>query len=170
MTLSSHDYWLTEQSDNHITPGGEHHEHFDIGLCLRLLCGPSIVEVGCGNGRLYPHFETYIGLDVNENRIDVCRERFPGGDFRLTGTETPYPLMPCTLFCSVLLHVRDEDLEGIAAKCETKVVIAEVMNPKYRDNEVNLHRNWRGYEAFGHPERYTLPYERYDDIFTFLVF
>jgi len=183
VTSSLSDYWRTAESDHHITPGGEDHEHFDLGLCLRLLCGPSIVEVGCGNGRLYPHFDGYIGLDVNEDRIRRCRERFPKGDFRVIGTETPYPLsppvkgsfMPCTLFCNVLLHVRDEDLPGIAEKCEVdgmggKVVIAEVMNPKYRDNKVNFHRDLRGYRVFGDPQVFTLPYERYRDTFTFLVF
>ena len=170
MTSSSHDFWLTVESDRHITPGGEDHEGFDIGLCLRLLCGPAVLEVGCGNGRLYPHFETYIGLDVNEERIRRCRERFPEGDFRVVGTQTPYPPMPCTLFCNVLLHVRDGDLPAIAERCETRVVIAEVMNPKYRDDKVNFHRSRRRYHDFGDPTVFTMPYDRYGDVFTFLVF
>lgn len=165
------DYWLTRASDASITPGGEDHEGFDIGLCLRLLCGPSVCEVGCGFGRLAGVFDDYLGLDVNHRRVSASERRYPDGKFKLTGFSDPYPSAACYLFCSVLLHVRDEDLPSVAGRVKgTRTVICEVMNPERRDGGVNFHRSPEGYGVFGNPTTFTMPYKRYPDTFTFLVF
>lgn len=172
LEMSSHgSFWLSPASDAHITPGGESHEGFDIGLVLRLLCGPSVCEIGCGLSRHADAFEDYAGLDVNHERINASERRHPGRAFKLTGFSDPYPPAACYLFCSVLLHVRDEDLASVAARVKgTRAVICEVMNPDRRDGIVNFHRSPGGYEAFGKAVEFSLPYERYPDTFTFLVF
>lgn len=170
-TSSHGDYWLSRASDASITPGGEEHEGFDIGLCLRLLCGPSVCEIGCGFGRLADSFEDYMGIDVNHGRIAASRQRHPGRQFEIVGFDGPYPRAICYLFCSVLLHVRDSDLPAIARRVKgTKTVICEVMNPRRRDGRVNFHRSPEGYRVFGKPAAFNMPYERYPDVFTFLVF
>lgn len=164
-------FWLSAASDDHITPGGENHEGFDIGLVLRLLCGPSVCEIGCGLARHAGTFEDYTGLDVNHRRIAASERRHPGREFKLVGFDDPYPPAVCYLFCSVLLHVRDEHLASVAGRVKgTKTVICEVMNPRRRDGIVNFHRAPADYAVFGKAMRFSLPYERYGDVFTFLVF
>ena len=51
--------------------------------------GESLLDVGCGPGCTYENLlvhdrsVTYRGLDFAQGFVDVCREMFPGGDFRL---------------------------------------------------------------------------------------
>ena len=167
----SRDFWLSEESRSHIAPTGEAHEGFDIGLCLRLLCGPEVCEIGCGYGRLAPYFEHYVGLDVSGPRIDACRDRYPGVQFHRIEYDDDYPLAACYLFCGVLLHVPDAELQLIVERTRgSRVVIAEVMNPAYADNHITFHRDPEGYGRFGQPTVYEMPYARYQDTYTFLRF
>lgn len=169
--MRHHDFWLGPESENHITPGGEGHEGFDIGICLRLLCGPDVCDVGCGNGRMAPYFERYIGVDVSPTRIAACRERYPQKEFAEIAFWEDYPDAECYLFCNVLLHVSDWELPAIAEKLRGKrKVIVEVMNPERAKGEMCFHRKPEDYAIMGESISYTLPYERYPDEYTFLVF
>ena len=97
---------------------------------------------------------------------------YPDKDFRFIGFEEPYPEADCYLFCNVLLHVTDEELPSIARRLEGKrKVIVEVMNPEYRNGRIHFHRKPDDYALiFGSCHRFTLPYRRYDDHYTFLLF
>jgi len=45
----------------------------------------TVVDIGCGNGRLYQLFShvdiNYIGIDFSENLVTIARERFPQARF-----------------------------------------------------------------------------------------
>ncbi len=58
--------------------------------------GNRILDVGCGNGRLYQMFQdlsiTYTGVDQSEGLITLAREKFPSGQFDIAEmTCLPYP-------------------------------------------------------------------------------
>jgi SAM-dependent methyltransferase len=48
--------------------------------------GKSLLDIGVGGGRTTPHFLDlcghYVGIDFVEQMVRLCRERFPGVDFR----------------------------------------------------------------------------------------
>jgi SAM-dependent methyltransferase len=48
--------------------------------------GKSLLDLGVGGGRTTPHFLSfcgrYVGIDYAEPMVRLCRERFPGVDFR----------------------------------------------------------------------------------------
>lgn len=60
-------------------------------LCAGLLRpGDNILDVGCGTGLVYQQLvpvlvpdDRYTGVDVAEPMLEIARERFPKGDFRL---------------------------------------------------------------------------------------
>ncbi len=49
--------------------------------------GESVLDLGCGNGRLYQIFEknqgSYTGLDQSANLITLAKEKFPAGRFEV---------------------------------------------------------------------------------------
>lgn len=51
--------------------------------------GQTIIDAGCGNGRLYQLFKknqvNYIGTDQSEGLIEIAKKRFPEGKFEVTG-------------------------------------------------------------------------------------
>jgi SAM-dependent methyltransferase len=61
-------------------------------LCARYLTSRelSVVEVGCGTGRIYEQLvprllpdANYVGFDLSERMLALARRGFPSGDFRL---------------------------------------------------------------------------------------
>src|SRR3989338_7438836 len=57
--------------------------------------GDRILDVGCGNGRLYQMFQdlsiAYTGVDQSEGLITLAREKFPAGKFDIAEmTHLPY--------------------------------------------------------------------------------
>ena len=72
---------------------GNLERHFDaIGDSLRQeilgaygdLAGKSVLDLGCGTGRLpaiFPDFGTYVGVDQSPLMLDVAREQCPRGEF-----------------------------------------------------------------------------------------
>ncbi len=58
-----------------------------IGLERFTVPGNTILDVGCGNGRLYQLFSKmqvqYIGIDQSEGLITIARKKFPLGRFLL---------------------------------------------------------------------------------------
>ncbi len=47
--------------------------------------GDRVVDIGCGNGRLYPFFKNkatdYNGIDASRKLIEIAADKYPGGNF-----------------------------------------------------------------------------------------
>ena len=52
---------------------------------------PSIIEIGCGNGRdaeiILKHTNDYLGIDISDKFISMAQEKNPLGKFQLTDIE-----------------------------------------------------------------------------------
>ena len=129
-------FWKEQNGLNHITPGGKWiPEGYWLPEYLDGLKSGSVLEFGCGPGRLAGQFEPsgYVGVDISANAITHARERNPAHDFRVTDeTERLGPVD--TILChTVLLHVPDEALDGVLSRFDAKRVLVNEM----------LGREWR---------------------------
>lgn len=100
--------------------------------------GRSVIDYGCGCGRMSPAFNplAYWGVDLNPAAIAVAKEKFPTHFF----TENVYlgdlPEASLVLCYTVLLHIADEDLDDVLKQiadtgCE-HVIVAEIMDASWR--------------------------------------
>ncbi len=79
--------------------------------------GMSILDIGCGNGRLYQMFDglsiRYTGVDQSEGLIEKARERFPEAEFVVASmVELPLPDASFDLIYSIAAfhHLPTEEL------------------------------------------------------------
>ena len=53
---------------------------------------PSVLEIGCGNGRdaaeICKRTNKYLGLDIAEKFIEIARQKVPQGRFEIADVET----------------------------------------------------------------------------------
>ncbi|RLC35979.1 hypothetical protein DRH27_05980 [Candidatus Falkowbacteria bacterium] len=72
--------------------------------------GDTILDAGCGNGRLYEYLKNeninYFGIDSSKKLIDIAKSNHPLVDFQIgTITDLPYPNNKFdSLFCVATLH------------------------------------------------------------------
>lgn len=70
----------------------------------------SILDVGCGNGRLYQMFDdlsiSYTGVDQSEELVQIAQEKFSQAQFLVSGmTELPFPDASFDLvYCIAAFH------------------------------------------------------------------
>jgi len=130
-------YWHDHGLET-ITPRGlENPEGFDLSQAIHDVCRGSVLEIGCGTGRIARHIPAaiYTGVDINPSAIEAARKNVPTHDFRLVGIETDLPYADTAILYTVCLHIPDSLIEEQlirATAAAPLVVIAEIMNPKYR--------------------------------------
>lgn len=161
----------------HITPSGKGNpEGWDVLPYLASLCNGSVIDIGCGIGRLCRAFSTdqYLGVDINAKAVDAARQRHPGYKFEMYRKQRA----DTALLYTVLLHVADDQLadfvSGIRAK---RVVVAEIMGrhwrregdpPVYNRELADYVEAFAGWTLIDSQER---PYKHYPDTnITFAVF
>ncbi len=133
------DFWK-KNGLNYITPPGrDNPEGFDVGEILRSLIYDSVLEVGCGTGRIAKYFspENYVGIDINQAAIDMAHGDLPEHRFKLHVIGDDYPSCKTALLYTVALHIPDcligQEMKRLSKSAE-KIVIAEIMNTDYRKN------------------------------------
>ena len=100
----------------------------------------SVVEYGCGDGRLSPAFRSdrYLGIDFNENAVYAAKINNPEHRYEVRNTIKGNP--GAVLFYTVLLHNPDEEIRRIIEESEidkSVIVVAEVIKDK-REQGGNL--------------------------------
>ena len=139
-------YWQTEAALEHITPPGcPEPEGWNVHGWLRDRFGaddlgwaPSVLDFGCGVGRLASAFtpEQYLGVDVNEHAVRKAQREHPRHAFLCQ--PTPVAALPRTrvaLAWTVLLHVGDEDIEATCrelTRAAGQVWVAEILGRRWR--------------------------------------
>ena len=118
---------------NFLTPKGHRWpEGFKVLHVLRdiFLHFSSVVEYGCGDGRLSPAFhpEKYLGVDFNENAIYAAGINNPEHRYEVGNVIKGNP--GAVLFYTVLLHNPDKEIRRIIEESEiakSVIVVAEVI-------------------------------------------
>ena len=141
---SSHEFvefWQTDDLRNIVPPSNEMPAGYDETAFLRrlspVLGADSVVEIGCGYGRLAPAFSRncYLGLDINPKAIGKARKLLPDYRFDVIGFAGPYPEADLYLAYTVFLHVDDKHMVEIArdlSKACRKLLIVEILDPSFR--------------------------------------
>jgi hypothetical protein len=74
----------------------------------------SVIDVGCGDGRMIPLFEgkKYLGFDISKRLIDICKEQYPKKSFHVSSVEdAKFPKADLVFSYTTLEHVPPENIE-----------------------------------------------------------
>ena len=134
---------------------------FTRDLATSLHC-TSILEIGCGTGidlRLFPDTFKIHGIDLNDNALEIAKEKFPIGDFK-KGSITELPFEDSSIdfvFTHQLLNYLDDDTveKGVAEMY--RVAGKYIMNcEKFEETEKkidenhkfrNMYKKWLNYKV-----------------------
>jgi SAM-dependent methyltransferase len=170
-------FWRKEGL-SHIIPGTgvEFHEGFNPGeVVAQLAPKGSILEVGCGYGRLSGAFDAdrYTGVDINPTAVQKASELRPGHRYVAVSDSDPLPAADTAFSYAVLLHISDQDIQTFLERMTAaapRIILAEVMDPRWRrpgdppvfnrDPEEYILR--MGMLRYGVVRYVKLPYVRYD--------
>lgn len=133
-------YWEKNGLDLITPPGEDNPEGFDVGEILKKLTHGVVLEIGSGTGRIARHFEpgAYWGVDINPGAIFKAQKALPDHTFEYVDLDEDLPHADTALFYTVALHIPDDMIKAQllrACSAAPRVVIAEIMNPKYRSIE-----------------------------------
>lgn len=126
----THDIYNAIASDFSITRGKWWHALDDFGKYVK--AGDSILDLGCGNGRLAELFVdkdiSYLGLDQSEELIKIAREKFKDyKNIKFEMGDVTYLALPSKSFdvifmLAVLHHLPSRDLRLAVLKEANKLL------------------------------------------------
>lgn len=129
--MTPFEYWKNNAELRHLTPVNNRFPEIGLFDSLRAACNGSVFEIGCGDGRLSPAFEPdqYCGYDINPAALAAARANNPRHKYVESWQEAD-----TVLAYTVLLHVADEDVNGIVSRMARykRIVIGEIMGRKWR--------------------------------------
>lgn len=88
-----------------------------IDYTSSIITKSNILDLGCGNARLYPKLEdlsiNYLGIDPSESLIDINKKKYPKARFEIgDGLKIKYKDRFDYIFCiAVLHHIPSEKLQ-----------------------------------------------------------
>lgn len=155
-------FWQAQGLDN-IKPAhvGDKWESYDTPKLVANLVGEdSIVDVGCGTGRLARAFkpEQYIGIDLNENAISLSRKKHPEYKFKILKKYSDVPRQDVMLLHSVALHVPDDEIKELCKRAQKRIILAETMLDTFTGNKNKPPKSVKANMAF-HYARYSAGYK-----------
>lgn len=108
-----------------------------LDALVHMVGGDSVLEFGCGRGRLAPLFDerAYHGVDISQKSLDVAGKACPAHKFSRIEAYGALPHADVAFAYTVLHHIPDETVElAVERLCEAapRVIIAEVMDPRFR--------------------------------------
>ncbi|OIO52200.1 hypothetical protein COY93_02330 [Candidatus Uhrbacteria bacterium CG_4_10_14_0_8_um_filter_58_22] len=94
---------------------------------------PNVLEVGCGNGRdaeaILPLVESYLGIDISPELIEIARNKVPGARFEVADVmEFPFPSGLDAVFAfASLIHLDHDEIFEVLAKVSAALNLDGVM-------------------------------------------
>lgn len=171
------DFWINNKNLSHLTPPGDRSPEVDLEGALKKAIKGSVLEFGCGDGRLSGYFSKnkYIGYDINPKAVERAKENNPGYKYINLLEEFKKP-KDTVLAYTVLLHIPDDEIQEVIElfKRFKKVVIGEITGRKWRrdGNPPVFNREIKDYEELLGVEAKIIkvPYPRYDCDLDLMVF
>ena len=159
--MSYNEEFWNKYTEGNETRYNEEFSKFTRDLATSLRC-TSILEIGCGTGidlRLFPDTFQIYGIDLNDNALDIAKEKLSIGNFR-KGTITDLPYEDSSIdfvFTHQLLNYLDEEtLEKGVAEMH-RVAGRYIMNcEKFEETEkqidenhkyCNMYKRWMNYKV-----------------------
>ena len=154
------EFW-DKYADGNEVRYNEEFAKFTRDLAISLRC-TSVLEIGCGTGidlRLFPDTFQIHGIDLNDNALDIAKEKVPDANFK-KGTITELPFEDSSIdfvFTHQLLNYLDNDTleKGIAEMY--RVAGKYIMNcEKFEETEKqidedhkfrNMYKRWINYKV-----------------------
>jgi SAM-dependent methyltransferase len=180
-------FWK-EKGENFLFPKVEEsirEAKFSRKFFREMVNGESIIEIGCGNGRIAQGFTStqYKGYDVNPTVIAEAKKSFPDFSFNLY---TPFDTIPSSdwvIAHTVLLHIADEDINkflDVITLNSRNIIISEIMSREFRGDEDSIppvfNRNKNEYikmmldRNFSLMEEKIFYFDRYEADMNYLIF
>ena len=124
-------------------------------LQVELRC-KTVLDFGCGWGRLAPAFNTatYLGVDLNPHAIKDAQRRYPKFKNRFfeINMGSAYPHAEMYLAFTVFLHMDDDALHGVVSRmhfsCKKYLVVIETLGREWRNETGLLPRFNRNFEDY----------------------
>lgn len=175
--MSHEQFWIQEGLSHMIPSGfGEFPEGFDVREVLKSLAEDlnykSIIDFGCGYGRLCQSFakEKYLGIDVNKEALEMAEKKYEGYRFELSHPKPRYA--DIYLAHTVFLHLQDKEIHEALRQMRCKyLIISEILGkewrreglpPAYNRNLSDYVTLLRSHDLILHREE-KKPYKRYAD-------
>ena len=171
------EFWRGDNLKNITPPSSAFPAGFDESAFLKrlwpLLASTSVVEIGCGFGRLASAFppEIYLGLDINPEAIEKAKIHRPDYRFEVIDFGASYPKADLYLAYTVFLHIDDKNMAGLNRRLRDvcrQLLIVEIMDPAFRElpsavpNFVRTRSDYqRFFEAFDLELEIRRPYQHY---------
>lgn len=116
----------------------------DIQETFKLITkeNPSVLEIGCGNGRdaleIIKYTNNYLGIDISNRFIEIAKEKAPLGKFEIADIE--YYTFPNNIdiifaFAS-LIHVQKESLKTVFKNMYNSLSDGGVIRISMKNNDI----------------------------------
>ena len=139
------EFWDRYANENEVRYN-EEFAKFTRDLATSLHC-TSILEIGCGTGidlRLFPDTFQIHGIDLNDNALDIAKEKIPSANFK-KGDITDLPFEDSSIdfvFTHQLLNYLDDDTLEKGVTEMYRVVRKYIMNcEKFEETEKQIDEN-----------------------------
>ncbi len=73
----------------------------------------SVLDYGCGTGRLSKYFEDYVGYDVSEHMLNIAKKKRNGKNFT---SKLPERLFDAVIFDAILSHYTLPEIKDMLDK------------------------------------------------------
>lgn len=117
-------FWDDKAGAIHTEWGAGREDYALLGEVLARYRPASLLDAGCGSGRLFPLYQQYgvqqvVGIDISESALKIAQQAFPGADLRcirltdMPFTEVSFDLSVCN---RVLQHIPSTEIRQVVAK------------------------------------------------------